>query len=46
MSFDALGRVLSGTIKKGQNVKLLGEKYNIDDEEDMTIRNIKNIWIY
>ncbi|CAD8208930.1 unnamed protein product [Paramecium octaurelia] len=46
MSFDALGRVISGTIKKGQNVKLLGEKYNIDDEEDMAIRNIKNIYIY
>ncbi|CAK64491.1 unnamed protein product (macronuclear) [Paramecium tetraurelia] len=46
MSFDALGRVVSGTIKKGQNVKLLGEKYNIDDEEDMAIRNIKNIYIY
>jgi U5 small nuclear ribonucleoprotein component len=24
----------------------LGEKYNPEDEEDMTIRNIKNIWIY
>ncbi len=26
-SFDVLGRVLSGTIKKGDQIKIMGENY-------------------
>lgn len=42
-SFDAFGRVLSGTLQKGQTVKVLGERYNTDDEEDMSIKILKSL---
>lgn len=43
--FRAFGRVMSGTIKQGQMVKVLGEGYSPDDEEDMVMQSIDNIWI-
>uniref|UniRef100_A0A3B0MWN7 U5 snRNP subunit, putative n=1 Tax=Theileria annulata TaxID=5874 RepID=A0A3B0MWN7_THEAN len=44
--FSLFGRIFSGTIFKGQKVKLLGPSYTLDDDEDVIIRNISNIWIY
>ncbi|ORX58889.1 P-loop containing nucleoside triphosphate hydrolase protein [Hesseltinella vesiculosa] len=44
--FDAFGRVLSGTIKAGQIVRVLGESYSVDDEEDMMVQRVSNTWIY
>jgi U5 small nuclear ribonucleoprotein component len=41
--FFALGRVFSGAVKKGQSVKVLGENYTVDDEEDMTIQTVESI---
>ncbi|KAG8934940.1 U5 small nuclear ribonucleoprotein component [Tulasnella sp. 418] len=35
MDFRAYGRVLSGTVRKGMEVKVLGEGYSPEDEEDM-----------
>ena len=46
MSFDVFGRVISGTIKKDQSVKVLGERYNLDDEEDMTIKDVRRLFIF
>ena len=43
--FNAFGRVLSGTAKPGQTVRVLGEGYSIDDEEDMAMATISDIWI-
>lgn len=43
--FRALGRVMSGTIRKGQVVKVLGEGYSPEDEEDMAVQSIDNIWV-
>merc|ERR1740123_1543108 len=45
-AFDVFGRVLSGTIFRGDRVKILGETYSLDDDEDMTIREVSNLWIY
>ena len=45
-SFDAFGRVISGTLTKKHAVKVLGENYTKDDEEDMAVRNITNLYIY
>lgn len=45
-SFRAFGRVLSGTIKRGQDVKVLGEGFSPEDEEDMVPASVENIWIY
>ena len=43
--FHSFGRVLSGTAKPGQQVRVLGEGYTLDDEEDMTISTITDTWI-
>lgn len=43
--FNAFGRVLSGTAKPGQQVRVLGEGYSIDDEEDMAMATISDVWI-
>lgn len=44
-SFYSLGRIFSGTIRHGQNVKVLGENYSMDDEEDMVIKPIQSLYI-
>ena len=44
-SFNAFGRILSGTARPGQEVRVLGEGYTLDDEEDMVMANISETWI-
>lgn len=44
-SFRAFGRVISGTIRKGMPVKVLGEGYSPEDEEDMVKTTVEDIWI-
>ena len=44
-SFRAFGRVISGTVRKGMSVKVLGEGYSPEDEEDMVKCQIEDIWI-
>jgi len=44
-SFRALGRVVSGTLKKGSQVKVLGEGYSPEDEEDMMRVTIDDLWV-
>ncbi|KAK5131309.1 hypothetical protein LTR08_001148 [Meristemomyces frigidus] len=43
--FNAFGRVMSGTARPGQQVRVLGENYSIDDEEDMVNATIADVWI-
>ncbi|KAF0462936.1 P-loop containing nucleoside triphosphate hydrolase protein [Gigaspora margarita] len=45
-TFDAFGRILSGSVRKGQTIRVLGEGYSIDDEEDMTIQEVSDVWIF
>ncbi|KAI0050624.1 Calreticulin-domain-containing protein [Auriscalpium vulgare] len=44
-SFRAFGRVFSGTVKKGMDIKVLGEGYSPEDEEDMMKVQIDDIWV-
>ncbi|KAF5788258.1 putative protein-synthesizing GTPase [Helianthus annuus] len=44
--FDAFGRVYSGEIHTGQTVRVLGEGYSPDDEEDMTVKEVTKLWVY
>ncbi|KAI9834795.1 MAG: hypothetical protein M1819_002881 [Sarea resinae] len=44
-TFYSLGRVMSGTARAGQHVRVLGEGYTIDDEEDMTNATIADTWV-
>jgi 116 kDa U5 small nuclear ribonucleoprotein component len=44
--FDAFGRVMSGTVRPGQKVKVLGENYSLEDEEDMSLCEVNKLWIF
>lgn len=44
-SFYSFGRVLSGTVRPGMSVRVLGEGYSLDDEEDMTMATIDQVFI-
>ncbi|KAK9416479.1 putative 116 kDa U5 small nuclear ribonucleoprotein component [Seiridium unicorne] len=44
-SFSSLGRVMSGIAKPGMQVRVLGEGYSIDDEEDMALGTISAVSI-
>ncbi|EAW15076.1 116 kDa U5 small nuclear ribonucleoprotein component [Aspergillus clavatus NRRL 1] len=44
-TFHALGRVMSGTAQPGQQVRVLGEGYTPEDEEDMVTATISDTWI-
>ncbi|KAK4550106.1 hypothetical protein LTR36_003073 [Oleoguttula mirabilis] len=43
--FNSFGRVMSGTARPGQQVRVLGENYSLDDEEDMVNATIEHVWI-
>ena len=43
--FNAFGRIMSGTARPGQQVRVLGEGYTLDDEEDMANATIEDVWI-
>ena len=43
--FNSFGRVMSGTARPGQQVRVLGENYSLDDEEDMVNATISDVWI-
>ncbi|KAI1002645.1 U5 small nuclear ribonucleoprotein component [Podosphaera aphanis] len=44
-SFNSFGRVMSGIARPGTEVRVLGEGYSIDDEEDMAVATISDVWI-
>lgn len=43
--FRAFGRILSGTVKIGDRVRVLGEGFSQDDDEDSTLANVEGVWI-
>ncbi|KAI0881509.1 P-loop containing nucleoside triphosphate hydrolase protein [Annulohypoxylon maeteangense] len=44
-SFYSFGRVMSGIARPGMQVRVLGEGYSIDDEEDMAMATISDVYI-
>ncbi len=38
-SFYSFGRIISGTIKRGEEVKVLGEGYTVEEEEDVIVKS-------
>lgn len=44
-TFNSFGRVLSGTARPNQPVRVLGEGYTLEDEEDMVDATIGQTWI-
>lgn len=43
--FHVFGRVMSGTLKASQNVRILGENYSLQDEEDSRHGQVGRLWI-
>ncbi|WVF69346.1 hypothetical protein IAT40_004122 [Kwoniella sp. CBS 6097] len=43
--FRAFGRVMSGSVRIGQSVKVLGEGYSLEDEEDMISAVVEGVMI-
>ncbi|EGG17824.1 U5 small nuclear ribonucleoprotein subunit [Cavenderia fasciculata] len=44
--FDCLGRVLSGTVRRSSEVRVLGERYSIDtNEEDLVLEELTKVSI-
>ncbi|MCO5613945.1 hypothetical protein L7F22_068225 [Adiantum nelumboides] len=43
--FRAFGRILSGTVKIGDRVRVLGEGFSQDDDEDSILANVEGVWI-
>jgi U5 small nuclear ribonucleoprotein component len=44
--FNAFGRVMSGTVSKGQVVRVLGENYSKYDEEDMSVNEVEGVALF
>ena len=45
MKSIAFGRVISGTLHEGQDVKVLGENYTQEEGEDMYVAKAEKLWI-
>lgn len=45
-SFDAFGRVFSGSVKAGDKVRVLGQSYTPDDEEDSAVAQVSKVWVF
>ena len=41
--FECLGRIISGTIKQGQQLRILGESFTAYEQEDMAVTTAKAI---
>lgn len=44
-SFYALGRIMSGTLKKGDQVKVMGEGFTLEEEEDVVVKEVQRLWL-
>lgn len=45
-AFDVFVRVMSGSVKAGDRVRVLGEAYTPDDEEDSAVATVSAVWAY
>jgi len=43
--FHVFGRVVSGTLYANQEVRILGENYTLQDEEDSRFGQVGRLWI-
>jgi U5 small nuclear ribonucleoprotein component len=45
-TFYTLCKVMAGTVKKGDQLKILGERYSPEDPEDMSIKVATNLYLH
>eukprot|EP00939_MAST-03C_sp_MAST-3C-sp1_P001799 g1799.t1 len=41
--FVVLGRIMSGAVRAGQAIRVLGESYSLDDDEDMVKSTVRSV---
>ena len=44
-AFDCLARVFAGTLSVGDRVRVLGEGYTPEDEEDAAVKRVTALWV-
>lgn len=44
-NFYSFGRIISGTIKTGDEVRVLGENYTFEEQEDMQVQKVQKLWL-
>jgi len=44
-SFSAFGRIYSGSVRVGDKVKVLGESYTLDDDEDAAFGQVQGVYL-
>lgn len=44
-SFYAFGRIISGKIKKGEQLRVMGENFMSGDEEDVFVREAMKLYV-
>lgn len=44
--FRAFGRILSGTVKDSQEVKVMGEGFSQEDDEDMSLATVRGLYVH
>lgn len=44
-AFNGLGRIISGTVNKGQLVKVMGENYEAGQDEDVFVKPITKLYL-
>lgn len=45
MEFRAMARIFSGTVKVGDRVRVLGEGFTKDDDEDSALATVEGVWV-
>lgn len=44
-SFDVYGRVINGTITEGQELRIMGEGYTIEEQEDLFVKQAVKLYV-
>lgn len=44
--FEAFGRIMSGTLRTGMKVRVMGEGYTPDDDEDVVTKEVGELSLY
>ena len=37
--------MISGTIKEGDDARIMGEGYTIEEQEDVVVKTVEKLWI-
>lgn len=44
-SFDVFGRVISGTVRHGEELRIMGEGFTLDEQEDLFVKKVGKLFV-